>query len=154
MKPKTKTDSISIEEHKNLENKKKRRQPEGYVQSAFGQCLNGAFRYRLSPNLIYWTYSAAGERKSLKTSALQKRKGLQKGDYDYRFEIMKKGNCGCNSYYLHIIYLEFKSKKGSLTVEQKTLFEKRKNIENVKCYFPKTVQEGIELLEKEGILTK
>lgn len=152
MKPKIKSDSISIEEYKSLSQKKPIRQLEGMVQKAFGACLNGVYKYRLSPNLLYWTYSGAGERKPIRTAVLQKRKGLQKGDYDYRFEILKKDNCGCGNYYQWTIYLEFKSQKGSLTVEQKVLFEKRKGIANIKCYFPKSVEEGIKILENEGVL--
>lgn len=141
---------VSIAQYKSLV--KKRKQPEGEIQSKFGQMLNGNLKHRLSPNLIYWTYSSAGEKKPIRTAVLQKRKGVIPGDSDYRFEILRKSECGCGNDYQYTIYLEFKSQKGSLTPGQKTFKEKHSNIKNVICYYPRSVEEGIKILEKEGIL--
>lgn len=132
--------------------KKKNRQLEGMEQSLFGQLLNGIYRPRLSKNLIYWTYSGAGEAKSLSTGVMQKRKGLQKGDWDYRFEIAELSKCGCNNRIQRTIYIEFKTKTGSLTKEQKTLLDRRGSLDNVASYRAETAEEGIKILLKEKVL--
>lgn len=162
---KTKQQSISIEEYKNLsKDKAPRKQPEGINQRVFGEMLNGIYKHKLSPNLIYWTYSGAGEKKPLRTAVNQKRKGLQRGDPDYRFEI-KEIEEVCESiipgsgiiysltrYIQRIVYIEFKSQAGSLSKEQKEFFKKHEGLENVKCYIAKSPEEGIKILIQEGIV--
>ena len=132
--------------------KKRNRQLEGMEQSLFGQLLNGIYRPRLSKDLIYWTYSGAGEAKSFSTGVMQKRKGLQKGDWDYRFEIAEISKCGCNNRIQRTVYIEFKTKTGSLTKEQKQLLSARQGIDNIACYIAKDVEEGIKILLKEKVL--
>ena len=140
--------TITAEEYRNSVSKgKPRQQLEGQSQRNFGMLLNGVMRYRLSPNLLFWTYSAAGERKGLKTAVLQKRKGMQKGDFDYRFEMSKDGA-------LRVIYIEFKTAKGSLTAEQKIFMARHSGLKNCACYLARSVEEGVGFLEKEGVLEK
>lgn len=132
------SESISIQEYNKLV-KTKKRQPEGQLQSTLGRKLNGIWKLRLNPNLVYWTYSGAGEKKPIMTAVMQKRKGLKKGDFDYRFEINKKG-------FLHLVYLELKSTKGSLTKDQKIFLERHEGLKNVAIGSAKDMKEIEEFL--------
>lgn len=138
---------MNIQEYQNLATKKPRRQIEGQHQKALGGLLNGALKPRLNPNLIFWTYSGSGEKKGIKTAVLQKRKGLQRGDFDYRFEIK-------DADILRIVYLETKTSKGSLTPEQRLFQARHDGLLNARCYTSKSIEESIQILEKENIITK
>lgn len=138
---------ISLKQYNEIINKPKRKQPEGNLQTNLGEMLNGIWSYRLNPNIIYWTYSGAGERKPLKTGVLQKRKGLKKGDLDYRFEIKEQNT-------MRVVYLELKSGTGSLTKEQKLFIENHKNLDNVICGTAKTMQEIESFLLHNKVLIK
>jgi hypothetical protein len=138
---------MNIQEYHNLTAKKPRKQIEGKHQIGLGGLLNGRLKPRLNPNLVFWTYSGSGEKKGIKTAVLQKRKGLQRGDFDYRFEL-RDGDI------LRIIYLETKTVKGSLTPEQRIFKARHDGLLNAKCYTSKSVEESVEILEKENILTK
>lgn len=135
---------VSIAEYKQL-TKKPAKQLEGQHQTTLGSLLNGIYKPRLNPDLIFWSYSAAGERKHLKTAVLQKRKGLQKGKPDYEF-LLKDGD------FLRTVFLETKTTKGSLTPEQKEFFKKHEGLKNVKCRLSKSVAESIEILMQEGVI--
>jgi hypothetical protein len=143
--------SISLKDYKNLieqKTPKKRRQIEGKLQMDIGKMLRGVWSYRLNPNLIFWTYSGAGEKKDPRTTGKwQKIKGLAKGDPDYRFEIIRDET-------LHLVYLETKTTNGSLTKEQKNFFESHKNLANVTCGVAKDMQEVENLLLKTEIFIK
>jgi len=143
--------TISAEDFKKIF-AKSRRQPEGKHQQIFGQLLNGIYKPSLSQDLAFWTYSAAGEQKPLKTGVLQKRKGMQKGDFDYRFELRERFRGVNSSDVLRIIYIEFKSEAGSLTKEQKIFREKHQGLSNVACYIAKSPEEAIKILQREGVL--
>lgn len=137
---------MSAEQFRNIVRVKKPiRQIEGAAQRTFGQLLNFAYRPRLSRNLSWWSYSGAGERKSLKTGGLQKTKGMQKGKPDYEFYLIENG-------LLYAVFVEFKTSSGSLTVEQKEFFKRHEGLRNVKCYIARSAEEGIEILFKEKIL--
>ena len=138
------SESISIQEYNKLV-KTKKRQPEGQLQSTLGRKLNGIWKTRLNPNLVYWTYSGAGEKKPMMTAVMQKRKGLKKGDFDYRFEINKKG-------VLHMVYLELKSSKGSLTKDQKIFLERHEGLVNVAIGSAKDMKEIEEFLVTNEVL--
>ena len=127
--------------------KKPRKQIEGKHQRTLGGLLNGRLKPLLNPNLVFWTYSPAGEKKSKKTAVLQKIKGLQRGDFDYRFEL-RDGDI------LRIVYLETKTAKGSLTPEQRLFKARHDGLLNAKCYTSKSVEESVEILEKENVLLK
>jgi hypothetical protein len=135
---------MKISEYK-ATTKKLRKQPEGNHQKTLGLMLNGILKPRLNPNIIFWTYSGAGERKSLKTGALQKRKGLMRGDFDYRFEI-KEGDI------MRVVYIETKSSKGSLNEFQKAFQKNHQNLSNAKCYTSKNIEESLRILKEEKIL--
>lgn len=125
--------------------KKPRRQPEGTEQRKFGSFLRNAYDAdKLSEDLIFFTYSASGELKPMKTAVNQKQKGLRKGDPDYRFEINSGG-------IMRNIYIEMKSQKGSLTPEQKAFFAKHEGLQNAKCYIAKSAEEAVDILKQEGV---
>lgn len=133
---------MKLEDYKKLVKKK---QPEGKLQSEIGAYLNSTFLMQKSNDLVFFTYSGAGEKKTIKTAVLQKRKGLQKGDFDYRFEI-KRGDI------LHMIYIEIKSQSGALTKEQKQFLKMKENLKNVACYVCVSFYDFIEILKKEKII--
>lgn len=139
--------AITAAEYRALQKKPRKpmRQIEGAAQRTFGQLLNFSYKPRLSPNLAFWSYSGSGERKSLKTGILQKRKGLMRGAPDYFFNIVENGK-------LHVIYIEFKTSTGSLTPEQKEFFKRHEGLENAKCYLARSPEEAIEICFKERIL--
>ena len=139
---------MNVEEYHALlreKKKKPRKQIEGKHQIKLGTALNGKLKPSLSPNLLFWTYSGAGEYKTIGTAWLQKKKGLMRGDFDYRFEI-RDGDL------LRIVYLETKTTSGGLTKEQKEFFKKKEGLTNVICYTSKSYDESINILEKEKIL--
>lgn len=136
----TKQIMVSIAEYEALA-KPKRKQIEGRQQVRFGSFLRTS---KFSNNLIFFTYSASGEKKPMRTAVNQKRKGLQRGEPDYRFEI-KDGNS------MRLVYIEFKSTKGSLSSEQKQFFANHEGLGNVKCYIARSADEAVRILEQEKI---
>ncbi len=134
---------MTPEEYKKL-GTKKRKQPEGRLQMDLGRMLKGIWKYRLNPNITYWTYSGAGERKDKKGALWQFLKGLNPGDSDYRFQIAEDN-------ILRLVFLETKSSKGCLTLDQKAFFEKHKNLKNVTCGTAKDMQEVEEFLVKTKV---
>jgi hypothetical protein len=138
---------MNVKEYHDLlgKTKKPRKQLEGLHQKKLGDLLNGTLKAKISPCLIFWTYSASGEKKPIKTAVLQKRKGLKRGDFDYRFEI-REGS------FLRMVYLETKTTSGSLTTEQKQFMKKKEGLTNASCYTSKSIEESIKILEDERIL--
>ena len=134
---------MNIKEYKAIA--KPRMQHEGIIQVAFGAFLKlAAASGKLSDNLLFYTYSGAGEKKHKTTAINQYRKGLRKGDPDYRFEV-KNGDK------MRVVYIEFKSQKGSLTPEQKDFFQKHNDLINAKCYLATTVMQARQILIDEQI---
>lgn len=140
--------SISAEEYrKAVEKKKPRRQIEGQFQRNLGLMLNGIWAYRLNPNLVFWTYSGAGEKKSIKTAVWHKKKGLHKGDWDYRFEIAENG-------ILRLVYMEAKTTSGSLTAEQKIFRQKKEGLKNVTFGIVEDIYKAEKFLLETGVFVK
>jgi hypothetical protein len=152
--------SISVEDYKNLTKKKKSySQEESDLQKSFGLQLAGYERWgKLSKKLIKYSYIANGEQRPSKVingrrfsrvGCDLKKKGVKKGVFDYYFCIEKEFND------LRIgfdIWLEAKSKTGSLTKEQKEFKKKAEGVFNVKIHEFRSVQEGLKILEQEGVL--
>lgn len=92
----------------------------------------------------WWSYDASGENRKLETGALLKAKGLRPGKSDYEFKIIKKTVA-------HYVYIEFKTEKGKQSESQKA-FEETCTASNEAYYIARSVQEGIDILIKEGIL--
>lgn len=122
-----------------------RRQIEGKLQRKVGKYLRTNFLLLKLPNVLFFTYSCAGEYKTKKTAGLQKAKGAQKGDWDYRFEVDIDG-------WQHTIHMEAKSPTGDLTKEQKALRKRKEGLKNVRFYVFESYWEFIEILKKEKII--
>lgn len=100
-------------------------------------------------NCIFWSYNAAGEKRTPITGALLKAKGLKTGQADYTFYYQNR-----NSYNVNILFLEFKAKKGKQSDSQKDFaskFEKNDNAKYEICY---SVNEAVAVLEKFEIIKK
>lgn len=100
---------------------------------------------RLSPNLVWWNYSTSGEARSAITGALLKAKGAKRGEADFRFRL-KKGKI------MHNIYIEFKAGKNKQS-EFQVEFEKTcEDVENERYYLVYSVDDALQILEREGII--
>jgi hypothetical protein len=100
-------------------------------------------------NCLFWSYNAAGEKRSPITGSLLKAKGLKTGQADYTFYYQNR-----NSYTVNILFLEFKAKKGKQSESQKDFaskFEKTDNVNYEVCY---SVNEAVSVLEKFWIIKK
>lgn len=97
-------------------------------------------------NSSWWSYDASGENRNIKTGALLKAKGLRPGKADYEFKTIKDSIA-------HYTYLEFKTKTGKQSPNQK-LFEESCSANNEKYFLVRSVEEAILILELEGILDK
>jgi hypothetical protein len=132
---------------------------EGLIHKNFADLLR-VKEYLKQINCVFWSYNAAGEKRSPITGALLKAKGLKTGQADYTFYYQNR-----NSYNVNILFLEFKAKKGKQSESQKD-FEKRKrerermirdeskfeakdNVNYEVCY---SVDEAVSVLEKFGIM--
>jgi hypothetical protein len=96
-------------------------------------------------NCSFWSYDASGENRTLQTGALLKAKGLRPGKSDYEFKIVKSGIA-------YHIYIEFKTETGKQSPNQK-LFEESCRAVNESYHIARSVQDGLKILEEEGIIT-
>jgi hypothetical protein len=95
-------------------------------------------------NSPWWSYDASGEYRNAKTGALLKAKGLRPGKADFEFKTIRNN-------ITHHIYLEFKTKIGRQSPNQK-LFENTCFAENEKYFLVRSVQEAINILINENII--
>jgi len=119
---------------------------EGLIHKNFADLLR-VKEYLKQINCVFWSYNAAGEKRSPITGALLKAKGLKTGQADYTFYYQNR-----NSYNVNILFLEFKAKKGKQSESQKDFeskFEKTDNVNYEVCY---SVNEAVAVLEKFGIM--
>jgi len=140
---------VSVEQYRKMikATKKKRNQIEGKMQRDLGDMLRGIWAYRLNPNLIFWTYSGSGEKKDKTGAYWQYRKGLTKGDLDYRFHLAIDG-------VLAMVFLETKRPKGSLSREQKNFIKNHEGLSNAQCGVAKNMQEIEQFLIKTKVFIK
>ena len=119
---------------------------EGLIHKNFADLLR-VKEYLNQLNCVFWSYNAAGEKRSPITGALLKAKGLKTGQADYTFYYQNR-----NSYTVNILFLEFKAKKGKQSESQKDFaskFENKNNVNYEVCY---SVNEAVTVLEKFGIM--
>jgi hypothetical protein len=119
---------------------------EGLIHKNFADLLR-VKEYLKQINCVFWSYNAAGEKRSPITGALLKAKGLKTGQADYTFYYQNR-----NSYNVNILFLEFKAKKGKQSESQKDFeskFEAKDNVNYEVCY---SVDEAVSVLEKFGIM--
>lgn len=123
--------------------KKKGLGEEDLMHKYFGALIK---KYELMGLLecAFWSYDASGENRNQKTGALLKSKGLRPGQSDYFFKAIKKTIA-------HYIHIEFKTKSGKLSVNQK-LFRDTCSAVNEFYYVCRSVQEAIEILIKHGVI--
>ena len=117
---------------------------EDHIHKSFAAIVKG-YEVFNRLNCSFWSYDASGENRNAKTGALLKAKGLKKGQPDYHFKTLREG-------ITHYIYIEFKTDKGKQSDSQKA-FEKDCVGSNEKYYIARSVEEGLDILKKEGILT-
>ena len=96
-------------------------------------------------NVVFWSYDASGEYRNKITGALLKSKGLTAGKADYEFRVIKENNI------CYHIYIEFKTDIGKQSPNQKA-FEATCTAINNKYYIARSVEQGLSVLQKEGIL--
>jgi hypothetical protein len=94
---------------------------------------------------VFWSYDASGEHRNKTTGSLLKSKGLTPGKADYEFRTIKEDNI------CHHIYIEFKTDTGKQLPSQKA-FENTCIAANNRYYIARSVEEGLSILKKEGIL--
>lgn len=98
-------------------------------------------------NATRWTYIASGEKRNLATAAMLKKKGVKPAWPDYIF--IKSDKNGINS---KTVFLEFKTTEGKQSKEQKQFEQDFDGCQNVRYWLVRSVKEGVEALEQEGIL--
>lgn len=146
---------MTPEEYKKLATKKIYKREEADLQRAFGQMIQGYEKWgKLSPNLIKWSYVASGEarpsqiingKRFSKVGADLKKKGLKKGLSDYLFCLNRDG-IACD------LWLEAKSSTGKLTPEQIDFKNKINNTKNSVFLEFRSVEEGLDIVKRHGIL--
>lgn len=118
---------------------------EDKIHLQFGQLIQKYKLYNRLKNCLVATYMPFGEKRSLATGVLLKKKGTIRGIPDWLFI---KNNGGI----IEIIWLEFKAEKGKQSPEQIDFQKMCLPIKNMRYYLPRSVNEGLEILEQEGIL--
>lgn len=99
-------------------------------------------------NCLFWSYSSSGEKRTLQTGALLKKKGLKKGIPDFSFKYVNKVVSSFSSH----LHLEFKVGKNKQTPEQEKYEKDCELLENEFYYTPRSVEEGLNILKKHEIL--
>ena len=122
---------------------------EGNLHKQFGSLMK---KYEILNRLdcVFWSYSGSGEKRTFTTASLLKAKGLKPGQADYHF--IKRVNM-----IDHYIYLEFKkpetaTAKGLQSKSQKDFQARFLGSINSKYYIIYSVNEALNVLEREGIL--
>ena len=126
--------------------------PEDLIHKQFASQIN-SYQFYGKLNCVFWTYSASGESRSVKTGSLLKSKGLKKGQPDFHFIIRKKITYGLFERLIDFnVFLEFKAGKNKQTAEQLAFQSLFKDSNNSKYFVAYSVDEAISVLEKEGIV--
>ena len=108
----------------------------------------------------FWTYTPFGEFRKKTTAFLLAAKGTKAGVADYLFIKRKLSGIkpdGSDLFDLHYIWIEFKKPKtetaaGKQNDSQKAFEAIFKDSLNSRYYIAYSVEEGIKILQKEGIL--
>lgn len=120
---------------------------EGLIHKQFATIIK-QYEFYNQINCLFWSYNAAGEKRSPITGSLLKAKGLKTGQADYTFYYQNRNSIA------NILFLEFKAKKGKQSESQKDFeskFEKTDNVNYEVCY---SVNEAVSVLEKFGIINR
>ena len=95
---------------------------------------------------VFWSYVASGEYRKPTTAAMLKKKGLKAGQADYFFIKRDKNLID------HLIWIEFKTQKGTQQENQKEFEKVFEVAKNSQYYLARSVEEGLKILEQEGVL--
>ena len=115
---------------------------EDAIHKQIGSYLRASHRQLKGCGLVYYTYSPAGEKRHIRTAVTLKKKGVQRGDPDYRLEFIKND-------VQYVLYVEIKrSTRSKLTKEQQAFFEAKKNVKNVRCYVAYSVEDFANYLKQ------
>lgn len=117
---------------------------EDKIHIGFGQIV-AKYEHFKALNCLTWSYQAGGEKRNIQTGAMLKKKGLKRGTPDYSFIKSVDGQC-------HFIWIEFKTKSGKQSEEQKEFEEMCSKTNNMRYYIARSIEEGINILTKENIL--
>lgn len=118
---------------------------EDKIHVQFGLLIQRYKFYNKLKNCSIATYMPFGERRTLATGALLKKKGTIRGVPDWLFI---KDNNGAAEF----IWLEFKAEKGKQSPEQVDFQKVCDKTKNMRYYLPRSVAEGIGILERENLL--
>lgn len=120
--------------------------PEDIIHKQFANQIAAYGMWKkLNKDMVWNSYSASGEKRNLTTGSLLKAKGLTKGFPDYHFRL-KKGDI------MHHIYIEFKAGKNKQSFEQKEFEKSCEGVKNERYYVAYSVDERIQILERESII--
>lgn len=123
---------------------------EGLIHKKFANIIRDYEAYN-KLNCLYWSYNASGEKRTPMTGALLKAKGLNKGMADYVF-FQRKKKSDVVKFYLNVIFIEFKAGKNKQSDSQKDFENKFIDLFNCKYYTCYSVDEAINILEKEDVI--
>ena len=113
---------------------------EDIIHKQIGSYLRAYSRQLKEQGLTYYTYSPAGEKRHIRTAVTLKKKGVQRGDPDYRLQFVKKG-------VMYTLFIEVKrSKRSKLTKEQTSFFSAHEDLKNAKCYVAYGLKDFIKIV--------
>lgn len=131
-----------MKNYKNFKSLKAKPPKEDILHKQIGGWLTLNENNLKSKGLTYYTYSPAGEKRQAITGALLKKKGVRKGDPDYRLEFKKDNR-------QYSLYIECKrDEKGRLTEEQQKFFDNHEGLDNVKCHKTWTLEQFIKAVNE------
>lgn len=113
---------------------------EDIIHKQIGSYLRAYSRELKDKGLTYYTYSPAGEKRHIRTAVTLKKKGVQRGDPDYRLQFVKND-------VMYTLFVEIKrSKRSKLTDEQTTFFNEHENLKNAKCYIAYGLKDFVKIV--------
>lgn len=118
---------------------------EDRIHMDFGLLIQKYKFYNKLKNCPVATYMPFGEKRTLATGVLLKKKGTIRGVPDWLFI---KDNNGAAEF----IWLEFKAEKGKQSPEQLDFQKMCDSFGNMRYYLPRSVNEALKILEKEQLL--
>lgn len=120
---------------------------EDKMHMKFGLLMRQYEGYKKMPSVIRWCYFPAGEKRTLRTAQMLKKKGSQAGFPDYIFFVFDK-----KTQLVNIYFLEFKTETGKQQKTQQDFELAFAGSPNAVYVLVRSVEEAIKFLEKEEIL--
>jgi hypothetical protein len=145
-----KQEIISIDDYHKITSKQIKRRglgEEDQMHIRFGCLLQKYSAMGMMPKVISWSYLPMGELRKKTTAAMLKKKGVKAGWPDYLFFVYNAKNESVD-----IIFMEFKTATGKQHESQRNFELLFAGSSNTTYYLARSVQEAINILEKEQIL--